>query len=94
MCRTGCPTQDHASWGECARAANLKVAYCGIGGGDATAQKQWDSELSLYRQARRQGIRPDGTKTNKIMAALKASDAAGAAYGRDFSKADPMPEGA
>jgi hypothetical protein len=91
MCRTGCPTKDHASWGECARAANLRVAYCGIGGGDATVQKQWDHELDLYRQARKQGVRPDGTKTNQIMAALKASDAAGAAYGRDFSKADPMP---
>lgn len=94
MCRTGCPTQDHANWGECARAANMRVAYCGIGGGDATAQKAWDSELSLYRQARKQGIQPDGTKTNQIMRALKASDAAGAAYGRDFSKASGMPEGA
>lgn len=93
MCRSGCPTQDHASWGACARAANLKVAYCGIGGGDATVQKRWDSELDLYRQARKQGVQPDGTKTTQIMSALKASDAAGAAYGRDFSKATPMKEG-
>ena len=93
-CRTGCPTQDHASWGECARAANMRVAYCGIGGGDATAQKKWDTELSLYRQARKQGIQPDGTKTNQIMRALKASDKVGAAYGRDFGKAAAMPEGA
>jgi hypothetical protein len=93
MCRTGCPTQDHRTWGECARAANLRVAYCGIGGGDATAQKQWDQELSLYRQARRQGVQPDGTSTNQIVAALKASDAAGAAYGKDFKVATPMPAG-
>lgn len=91
MCRTGCPTQNHTSWGACARASNLRVAYCGVGGGDATAQKRWDNELSLYRQARKQGVQPDGTKTNQIMAALKASDVVGAAYGRDFSKADPMP---
>lgn len=91
MCRTGCKTQDHATWGECARAAHLRVAYCGVGGGDATAQKQWDNELDLYRQARAQGIQPDGTKTNQIMAAIKASDAAGAAYGKDFAKAAPMP---
>ena len=75
MCRSGCPTQDHQSWGECARAANMRIAYCGVGGGDATAQKQWDNELSLYRQAR---------------AAMRQSDAAGAAYGRDFAKAVPV----
>jgi hypothetical protein len=94
MCRTGCPTQDHKSWGECARAANLRVAYCGIGGGDATEQKRWDAELDLYRAARRQGIQPDGTKQHQVVKALKASEAAGAAYGRDFNVAAPMPEGA
>lgn len=94
MCRTGCPTQDHATWGECARAANLRVAYCGIGGGDATEQKKWDQELALYRAARAQGVQPDGTKTSQIMRAMKASDSAGAAYGRDFGAAAPMPAGA
>jgi hypothetical protein len=94
MCRTGCPTQDHPNWGACARAANLKVAYCGIGGGDATEQKQWDRELSLYRSARAQGVQPDGTKGHQIEAALKASEAAGAAYGTDFSAAPAMPAGA
>ncbi|MFF4019992.1 hypothetical protein [Streptomyces sp. NPDC001843] len=94
-CRTGCPTPGkHKSWGECARSANLRVAYCGIGGGDATEQNKWDQELELYRSARRQGIRPDGTKTSQIMRAIKASDAIGAAYGRDFSAAAPMPAGA
>jgi len=91
-CRSGCPTPgSHKSWGECARAANLRVAYCGIGGGDATEQKRWDAELDLYRTARKQGVRPDGTKTNQIMRALKASESAGAAYGRDFNAAGPMP---
>lgn len=93
-CRTGCPTPGrHKSWGDCARSANLRVAYCGVGGGDATEQKRWDAELDLYRTARKQGIQPDGTKTSKIMAALKASDAVGAAYGRDFNSASAMPEG-
>jgi hypothetical protein len=70
------------------------VAYCGIGGGDATAQKQWDQDLSLYRQARAQGIQPEGTTRNKVVAALRASDAAGAAFGKDFKMAAPMPAGA
>lgn len=93
-CRTGCPTPgSHKSWGECARSANLRVAYCGIGGGDASEQRKWDAELDLYRTARRQGIQPDGTKTDKVMAAIKASDQVGAAYGRDFSAAPAAPDG-
>ena len=90
MCRSGCPTQDHDSWGACARAANLRVAYCGIGGGDATAQKKWDAELNLYRSARAQGIQPDGTTTKKVVKALEMSNSTGAAYGRDFNVATPM----
>ena len=92
MCRSGCPTPGaHKNWGDCARAANLRVAYCGIGGGDATEQKRWDDELSLYRSARAQGVQPEGTKTNQIEAALRASEAVGAAYGRDFNAASAMP---
>lgn len=90
MCRTGCPTGGHKSWGECARAANLRIAYCGIGGGDATAQKRWDAELADYRKARAQGIQPTGTTRNKIDKAVEMSDAAGAAFGRDFHTATPM----
>lgn len=89
MCRTGCPTGGHATWGECARAANLKVAYCGIGGGDASAQKRWDGELASYRQARSEGIQPDGTTGRHVAKARALSDAHGAAYGRDFSGAAP-----
>ena len=89
-CRSGCPTQDHRTWGECARAAHLRVAYCGIGGGDATAQRRWDAELDAYAAARRQGVQPDGTTMPKIEAALRLSDQAGAAYGRDFNQADPL----
>lgn len=89
-CTSGCRTKDHRSWGECMRAKNAVVAYAGIGGGDATAAKHWDSELNAYREARRQGIQPDGTTMPKIQAALDASDRAGAAYGRDFSVATPM----
>lgn len=94
-CRTGCPTPgSHKTWGECAKAANLRIAYCGIGGGDATEQKKWDQELALYRSARAQGVQPDGTKARQVIAALRASEAAGAAYGKDFSAAAPMPAGA
>lgn len=79
-CRSGCPTQDHKSWGECARAASLKVAYCGIGGGDATKQKKWDRELDSYKAARAQGIQPRSTKSRDIETAVKVSDMTGVAF--------------
>lgn len=84
MCRSGCRTQDHGSWGECARAANLKVAYAGIGGGDATKQKKWDRELQAYRDARAEGIQPASTQMKDIVRAKEVSDKAGVAF--DASK--------
>ena len=79
-CRSGCPTQDHASWGECARAASLRIAYCGIGGGDATAQKKWDRDLDSYKAARKQGIQPRTTKPQDVRAAVEVSDRIGSAF--------------
>ena len=78
-CRSGCPTQDHSSWGECLRASNLRIAYCGINGGDATKQKKWDAELQEYRDARAQGIEPASTRTKDIREAVKQSDIRGEA---------------
>lgn len=90
-CSSGCKTKDHESWGECVRAKNARIAYANsAGGNDYTAQKKWDAELQAYRDARAQGVQPDGTTMPKIEAALKASDKAGRAYGRDFGVATPM----
>ncbi len=90
-CRSGCKTQDHASWGECLRAAGVGAYHVAVSKGfDGTAQKKWDRELDSYRSARKEGIQPDGTTTKKIDEARRLSDTAGAAYGRDFSKANPM----
>jgi len=79
-CRSGCPTKDHASWGECLRAANLKIAYSGIGGLDYTAQKKWDKELADYKSARDQGIQPSGTTPEKVKRAVEISDKSGVAF--------------
>lgn len=62
------------------RAKSIKVAYCGIGGGDATAQKKWDRNIDLYRTARKQGIQPTGTSQSKVMAAIKQSEKTGTAF--------------
>lgn len=58
----------------------MKIAYCGIGGGDATGQKKWDQEISEYRSAVAQGIRPSTTKTKDIRAAVEMSNKTGVAF--------------
>jgi hypothetical protein len=70
-CRTGCPTQDHASWGECARTMNLQIGDL-TGQGDARVT---DKRLSAYASARRQGIQPPTTRLNDTLASLRAAGA-------------------
>lgn len=73
---------EHDTLCECfaCRVKSIKVAYCGIGGGDATAQKKWDRNIDLYRKARSQGIQPTGTSQSKVMAAIKQSEKTGTAF--------------
>lgn len=87
-CRTGCRTRDHLSWGECARAASLKIGYCGQGGGDKTSQQKWDSELNHYYGALAQGVEPEGTTRAKVDEALKISEKTGVAYNANASGHD------
>lgn len=69
-CRSGCPTGGHASWGECARAANLVVA--GVGE-SAARTRAWDNDLRAYREARAQGIQPASTRRSDVEAAVSLS---------------------
>lgn len=86
-CRTGCATRDHATYGECLRAASLQVGWCQSAKDpslDASHEKRKLRELALYKSARDAGIQPDGTSTGKIRFALDQSDKTGMAYGTDF----------
>ena len=74
-CRSGCKTQDHDSWGECARASNIGISNEVA----STAIKTTDKELSAYRDARKQGIQPASTKMKDIQKAVRASDIIGRA---------------
>lgn len=90
-CTTGCATQDHKSYAECLQDKGVKTYLASPSKGlDGSTQKRWDAELSAYRNARSEGIQPDGTTMRKVTEAVKASDAKGMAYGRDFSVAAPM----
>lgn len=80
-CRTGCITKDHASYGECLRAASLRVgwgrSHLGI---DRSREKGKQAELDLYKAARAAGIQPATTKTPDIRQAMEISEKAGAAF--------------
>ena len=74
-CRSGCPTQDHESWGECARVSNIGISH----EASAVALKTTDKELSAYRDARKLGIQPASTQMKDIKKAVRASDIIGRA---------------
>jgi hypothetical protein len=87
-CSTGCPTQDHKTWGECVRSKRQMVGFARSAyGADKTRDNLHERELSLYRDLRTQGIQPDGTGMAKLKFAEKMSSDTGMAYGRDFQVA-------
>lgn len=62
------------------KVSTQRVGYCGQGGQDLTRQRAWDRELALYRDAVKQGVQPETTRTPGIEAALKWSESTGKAY--------------
>ena len=74
-CRSGCKTQDHANWGECAKAANFSITDPL----SSAANKLTNKELNAYRNARKDGIQPASTKIKDIEKAVRMSDKAGKA---------------
>ena len=71
-CRTGCPTQDHANWGECAR---MSVRFSHTWAAGVKSGNDWHGELDEYLDARKQGIHPKTTKRKDIRAAVAKSKA-------------------
>jgi hypothetical protein len=80
-CSSGCQTKDHATWGECVRSKNTRVAWAASAKGmDLTTEKKWDKNLQDYRDARAQGVQPQGTQDHQIRAAMELSERTGTAY--------------
>jgi hypothetical protein len=78
-CSSGCPTQDHPSWGACLRAKKLHVA-------DVTAHKVNGAihrSQKEYVKAREAGLQPDGSSAAQVASAWKQTDATGVAYRAD-----------
>lgn len=78
-CRSGCPTQDHVSWAQCAKASNISVTAI-INSPQQGMFEQTKRELQAYRQLRADGVQPEGTTMDKINAARAATDRLGRAY--------------
>lgn len=78
-CRSGCSTQDHVSYSDCLRSANVRVTATV----NSALQPMWEktkSDLSAYEAARRNGIQPEGTTVQKVREAESASRALGRPY--------------
>lgn len=74
-CRSGCKTQDHENWGECARAANFSITDPLANAASKLANK----ELNAYREARKNGIQPASTRIKDINKAVRLADKVGKA---------------
>ena len=80
-CASSCQSRNHASYGECLRAKNIKTAYMQEHNGkDATAQKRADRNLDAYESARKYGIQPRSTRAADVQAAVQISDQTGTAF--------------
>ena len=71
-CRSGCPTPGaHATWGECARAANLQTQV----GDVVDANRKLARNLDEYRRVRAQGLQPQSIRRPFVEATKRAADA-------------------
>lgn len=71
MCRTGCPTQDHESWGECARASHFYNA----GTSGREMYQKFDKGLEDYAYARKIGLQPETTMPVHVDKCLREAGA-------------------
>ena len=72
-CTSGCPTQDHRSYGECLKDKAPKVATADTRKGDYAFRSNWNQEIKEYRDARKQGIQPKSSSLSDIRQAVSAS---------------------
>lgn len=64
----------YPTYGAYLRAKNLKIDT-GLDG-----RKAWDAEIDAFKEARRQGVMPAGTKMHQIRSAMEVSEKVGKAF--------------
>lgn len=72
-CSSGCPTQDHATYGECLRAKNVRHHALGGTGHSRRDQKNFERANEKYRQAVRDGLQPSRVSESAVNAAYEAA---------------------
>ena len=77
-CSSNCRTQDHATWGECVRAKNIRPPALSVD--MLKTQKDADKSLDAYASARAQGIQPKSTRAGDVRAAVAISETTGKAF--------------
>ena len=76
-CSSGCPTQDHATYGECLRAKGIRHHALGGTGHSRTEQKRFESANERYRAAVREGLQPANVSHGAVNAAYEAAERSG-----------------
>lgn len=75
-CSSGCPTQDHESYGACLRSKNVKTQWLGGTGPSFATQKTFAQENENYRKALKDGLNPKGVDTASVRQAYAEAEAA------------------
>jgi hypothetical protein len=73
-CRSGCPTKNHATWGECARAAEIQIDKHGLQNRNLELDK--DRRLTRYADARKVGLQPKSTRWQHVREAFETGGVA------------------
>lgn len=69
-CRSGCASQDHQSWGECARAAAIQIDRHGLKGFRGV-ERDKDRRLESYADLRKDGVQPKSTAWKDVRRAYE-----------------------
>jgi len=77
-CSSACKTKDHKTWGECVRSKGISIGPDLM---NTQGSKRVERELQAFRDAKAQGINPDGTTMAKVEEAVRISNETGVAYG-------------
>jgi hypothetical protein len=75
MCRAGCKTKDHESWGACARSARISTQWLGGTGISYSDEKDFYKIDTDYRTCLDAGVDPGSFERADVDAALRAVDA-------------------
>jgi len=73
-CRSGCDTQDHATFGECARAAHIRTMYLGGTTSSFTEEKRFRKTNEDFRNAVKAGLQPAGVSDRAIRQAVETAE--------------------